>query len=204
MPTPTPNLINPNPKNNNNDTPCLVRLYLGRTFRPHNRSRSSTTNRPRSLLSPFPFHNMRNFPLCVDQMIHLGLDAPALTSTIAQTLALAHWHAGIDARDIEFVLGAPSSSLDRYSVPSLAELHEMEKNTDFSGRRPQGYEFNNLQRNSNNDDTNNNNNNNTAAAAAAAASRRQATHVVSGFQPVSPHHPRRSRRPDLRRCILSQ
>lgn len=68
---------------------CLVRVYLGRRDK-----------RPRS------FFTLRNFGLCVDMMEELGLDIHGLARDIAEALAVMHWGAMVDGRDVEFVLGS--------------------------------------------------------------------------------------------------
>lgn len=69
---------------------CLVRLYLGR------RNDNSKTENVR----------LRNFPLHVNEMEHLKLDTTMYAVTMARALAIMHWTAGIDANDVEFVLGS--------------------------------------------------------------------------------------------------
>jgi hypothetical protein len=71
---------------------CLVRLYLGR----RNDTRKMEAKNVR----------LRNFPLHVDEMERLGLDTRSFAMTMAQSLALLHWKAGVDANDVEFVLGS--------------------------------------------------------------------------------------------------
>ncbi|CAD0090532.1 unnamed protein product [Aureobasidium mustum] len=78
-----------NPTNNN----CLVRLYLG------------CRGGSRSKINP-EMMSLRNFPLHVDEMERLCLPITAYITTIAQSLALMHWKAGIDANDVEFVFGS--------------------------------------------------------------------------------------------------
>ena len=56
---------------------CLARVYLGKR-RQQNRQRRS------------PFFSLRNFNLHVDQMEELGLDVPAFTNIMADTLAVLH------------------------------------------------------------------------------------------------------------------
>lgn len=77
-----------NPTNNN----CLVRLYLGR--RSVGKRKASTEEM-----------SLRNFPLHVDEMERLCLPITVYITTMAQSLALMHWRAGIDANDVEFVFG---------------------------------------------------------------------------------------------------
>ncbi|KAH9872975.1 hypothetical protein J1614_005370 [Plenodomus biglobosus] len=70
---------------------CLIRLYLGR--------RHDTRNsEPRNV-------GLRNFPLHVDEMERLGLNTTFYAKVMAQSLAIMHWRAGVDANDVEFVLG---------------------------------------------------------------------------------------------------
>ncbi|KAH7116859.1 zinc finger protein-domain-containing protein [Dendryphion nanum] len=68
---------------------CLVRLYLGK-------------RRPR----PSNFFQLRNFPMFLDQMESLGLDVISYAEQIAEALAVMHWAVGLDANDVEFVLGS--------------------------------------------------------------------------------------------------
>jgi hypothetical protein len=84
-------------KNNIDDDACLVRPYLGRRRR---HGREATTSR-------FQRFSLRNVPLHIDQMEALGLDVSSYAETMADTLALMHWGARIDANDVEFVLAPP-------------------------------------------------------------------------------------------------
>ena len=74
------------------NTDCLARVYLGRRRKPH---------------APSPANfALRNYNLHLDQMLDLGLPvvekfAPAM----GEALAWMHWGAGVDAFDVEFVLG---------------------------------------------------------------------------------------------------
>ncbi|KAJ0337720.1 hypothetical protein COL922a_006416 [Colletotrichum nupharicola] len=79
-------------ENKKNDA-CLVRSYLGR-------------RRPSSLHTQGTF-SLRNFELTLDKMEQLGLGAMQFVAPIAEALAVVHWKAGSDGRDIEFVLGGP-------------------------------------------------------------------------------------------------
>ena len=82
---------------------CLVRLYLGK--------RRNRTKRVKLSKTCF---GLRNFPLCVNQMQQLGLDTRSFALAMADALAVMHWHAHIDAADVEFVLGsAPRLDLIR-------------------------------------------------------------------------------------------
>ncbi|CAA9961478.1 hypothetical protein PTNB73_04815 [Pyrenophora teres f. teres] len=91
---------------------CLLRLYLGR----RNDSRKME---PRNV-------RLRNFPLHVDEMERLGLDPRAYATTMAQALAFLHWKAGVDANDVEFVLG---SSPIISAIPTEQEVRAATKNT---------------------------------------------------------------------------
>lgn len=79
--------------NRQENSDCLVRLYLGR--REVDRSKLDHNN-----------ITLRNFPLHIDEMKHFKLDTKAYAEVMAQTLAVMHWKAGIDANDVEFVLGS--------------------------------------------------------------------------------------------------
>ncbi|UKZ63016.1 uncharacterized protein TrAtP1_004244 [Trichoderma atroviride] len=68
---------------------CLVRLYLGSLKGREERSFS-----------------LRNFKMHLDQMVELQLDIKELAGKMATAMAIMHWAAKTDARDIEFVLGS--------------------------------------------------------------------------------------------------
>ncbi|KXJ90049.1 hypothetical protein Micbo1qcDRAFT_205672 [Microdochium bolleyi] len=68
---------------------CLVRPQLGSM-----RGRSTMT------------FSLRNFKLHLNQAIDLQLDVLSVASTLAKSLAVMHWAALTDARDVEFVLGS--------------------------------------------------------------------------------------------------
>ncbi|WEW59682.1 hypothetical protein PRK78_005161 [Emydomyces testavorans] len=83
---------------------CLIRPYLGRR-----RYNAAAHTRP----SRFKAFSLRNYPLHLDQMEELGLDAADLVhyvEVMAEALAMMHWLAGIDANDVEFVLAPPRSA----------------------------------------------------------------------------------------------
>lgn len=73
---------------------CLVRLYLGRR---HDTSKSENIR-------------LRNFPLHVNEMEDLKLNTEMYAVTMARALAVMHWTAGVDANDVEFVLGGSPSN----------------------------------------------------------------------------------------------
>ncbi|KAI1173522.1 zinc finger protein-domain-containing protein [Nemania sp. FL0916] len=93
--------INADP--NNHD--CLIRPYLGKRRRLYSKSVLSS-------------YSLRNFPLHLDQIEELGLDAFVYSHCMAQALAFMHWSAKIDANDVEFVL-APANDPE-LAVPSKA------------------------------------------------------------------------------------
>jgi len=84
---------------------CLVRVYLGEL----------RNNRP------YMNFSLRNFPLYLDQILDLELNAEGFVDAMANTLAIIHFQAELDARDIEFVLGM-SPSFSHYQLPPAAEL----------------------------------------------------------------------------------
>ncbi|CAI7632905.1 unnamed protein product [Penicillium discolor] len=71
---------------------CLARIYLGRR---------RDANDP-----PARNFTLRNFNLCLDQMIELDLPIQHYARAIGQALAIMHWSANVDGYDVEFVLGS--------------------------------------------------------------------------------------------------
>jgi len=69
---------------------CLVRVYLG-----------STKGKIGQM-----FFSLRNFKLHLNHMVDLELDTEALARGMGSALAVLHWGAKTDARDVEFVLGS--------------------------------------------------------------------------------------------------
>lgn len=69
---------------------CLVRVYLG-----------STKGKTGQM-----FFSLRNFKLHLNHMVDLELDTEALAGGMGRALAVLHWGAKTDARDVEFVLGS--------------------------------------------------------------------------------------------------
>lgn len=78
---------------------CLLRLYLGTGL-------PIVGPTPSLSASPNVQFSLRNFPLCLNKTESLGLDAKPYAEAIAEGIAILHWGAGIDARDVEFVLGS--------------------------------------------------------------------------------------------------
>ncbi|KAM0519971.1 hypothetical protein ACHAPE_003243 [Trichoderma viride] len=70
---------------------CLVRPYLG--------SLKGRQGR---------FFSLRNFKMHLEQMAELQLDIKELAGKMASAMAVMHWAAKTDVRDIEFVLGSSS------------------------------------------------------------------------------------------------
>ncbi|KAJ5277000.1 hypothetical protein N7524_003153 [Penicillium chrysogenum] len=92
---------------------CLVRVFLGR--------RRFGSLRPGGSM----FFSLRNYKLHLDQIRELNLDAAEYAISMADALAVLHWHSKIDAMDIEFVLG--SSPLDRNAARRSLSLEDVEK-----------------------------------------------------------------------------
>ncbi|KAF4973337.1 hypothetical protein FZEAL_9353 [Fusarium zealandicum] len=78
--------------NNPVNRDCLARVYLGR-------------RRPRDQPLSRNF-TLRNFNLCLDQMVELELDVSKFAVAMAEALAIVHWAARVDGYDMEFVLGS--------------------------------------------------------------------------------------------------
>lgn len=72
--------------------------------------------------------NLRNFELCVDQMEFLGLDVNSLIDCMAESLAILHFRAHVDAHDIEFVFGTAPTPMHNNCPPSW-ELEKMAQNS---------------------------------------------------------------------------
>ncbi|KAI1385215.1 zinc finger protein-domain-containing protein [Hypoxylon trugodes] len=94
---------------------CLVRVYLG----------SSNGKSGRS------FFSLRNFKLHLNQLAELDLDLDTITSRMAEALAIMHWAAKTDARDVEFVLGHSAQEIP-ISPKTHDEISNMEPNS-FTG-----------------------------------------------------------------------
>lgn len=84
-------------KNNEANRACLVRVYLGE-------NESNTLHAYDSLL---------NFPLRLNMMRDLKLDVLQLADEMAIGLAVLHWKAGVDAMDVEFVLGSACTRTEK-------------------------------------------------------------------------------------------
>ena len=85
---------------------CLARIYLGANS-------SGRTNR---------FFSLRNFKLFHDRCQRLGLDLEAFVRKMAGSMALMHFAANIDGRDVEFVLGSKVEPTERMSLGELERL----------------------------------------------------------------------------------
>ncbi|RSL83038.1 hypothetical protein CEP51_004763 [Fusarium floridanum] len=90
---------------------CLARVYLGRRRSPQ---------QPRQVN-----FSLRNFNLCLDQIVDLGLPASSYASAIGEALAVIHWVANVDGYDVEFVLGSEASvGSQQQKAPSLQPTQE--------------------------------------------------------------------------------
>lgn len=81
---------------------CLVRLYLG-----------STQGKASGM-----FFSLRNFKLHLNHMVEIQLDVAAIARRMAFGMAIMHWSAKTDARDVEFALG---SSTKKQSMGQTAK-----------------------------------------------------------------------------------
>lgn len=86
---------------------CLVRVYLG-----------SLQGKSGGL-----FFSLRNFKMHLNQMVDLQLDVKAMAGRMGIAMAIIHWAAGTDGRDVEFVLGSSRTTnlwlLDFNQVQSI-------------------------------------------------------------------------------------
>jgi hypothetical protein len=72
---------------------CLPRIHLGRRRFPHKERADA-----QSL-------TLRDFPLHLDELDQLDVNAYDFAYTTGQALAVLHWKVGIDGAGLEFVLG---------------------------------------------------------------------------------------------------
>ncbi|KJY00575.1 hypothetical protein TI39_contig323g00044 [Zymoseptoria brevis] len=102
---------------------CLVRMYLGR----------------RAERKPSDSFKLRNFELLVNEAEWLRLDTSAFADTLGRTLAALHWQAGVDANDVEFVLGSspmimPAATASDYSERTKDDARFVSQGLDFTKR----------------------------------------------------------------------
>jgi hypothetical protein len=93
-----PESIRRKARNTPGEQDCLVRVYLGR-------KREQLTRIAK------PTWSLRNYKLNLDQMMDLDLDIRALAESMADALAIMHWKVGVDAGDVEFVLGSTPGNI---------------------------------------------------------------------------------------------
>ncbi|KAJ0332059.1 hypothetical protein COL922a_011494 [Colletotrichum nupharicola] len=86
-------LVNPD------NGPCLIRPYLGLR-------RDQFDQAQRYKFDNERMETLRNFPLCLDEFRHLGIDPKAYARDMGVGLAAAHFAAGVTTNDIEFVIGS--------------------------------------------------------------------------------------------------
>ncbi|RYP79017.1 hypothetical protein DL770_006762 [Monosporascus sp. CRB-9-2] len=94
---------------------CLVRVYLG-----------SLQGKSGGM-----FFSLRNFKMHLNQMVELQLDVEEMASQMGKALAVMHWDARTDARDVEFALGSSTKKVP-VSIKHYSELIGMEPRT-FTG-----------------------------------------------------------------------
>ncbi|KAI8164913.1 Zinc finger protein [Colletotrichum sp. SAR 10_70] len=78
---------------------CLIRPYLGLR-------RDQFDQAQRYKFDNERMETLRNFPLCLDEFRHLGIDPKAYARDMGVGLAAAHFAAGVTTNDIEFVIGS--------------------------------------------------------------------------------------------------
>ncbi|KAK3360187.1 zinc finger protein-domain-containing protein [Lasiosphaeria hispida] len=87
---------------------CLIRVYLG--------SMQGTTGAK--------FFSLRNFKLHLNHMLELKLDVEAIARRMGIAMAVMHWAAKTDARDVEFVLGSSTKKTTAAVHPDDLETLE--------------------------------------------------------------------------------
>ncbi|CAI7642950.1 unnamed protein product [Penicillium discolor] len=93
---------------------CLIRPYLGQRRGEWEFSR--------------PALSLQNFPLYLDQIEDLQLEAVQFSKEMAIGLAIIHWKAHLDGMDMEFVLG---SATTHGELPTVVENFKMVKPFDI-------------------------------------------------------------------------
>ncbi|KAI4247267.1 MAG: hypothetical protein L6R40_001610 [Gallowayella cf. fulva] len=86
---------------------CLIRVYLGR----------------REDRSPSRQFRLRNFDLTISEMEHLRLDTERYSTILARALAILHWKAGLDANDVEYVLGSSPMIMTAPTANDMRQLN---------------------------------------------------------------------------------
>jgi hypothetical protein len=95
---------------------CLVRIYLGKR-----------ADYPTQLQRP----SLRNLPLHVNQIEDLQIDVEDYARAMAEALAVMHWVAKINGRDVEFVLGGfpiPIPKIIRMLSPTFSPTVSIPQN----------------------------------------------------------------------------
>ncbi|QYS99637.1 DUF3669 domain-containing protein [Trichoderma simmonsii] len=114
--------------NSQSNEHCLIRPYLGRRRYRHSEAEPAT-GQQRQRLRAF---SLRNFPLHLDQMEQLGIDAGDYAMAMADALAFLHWVARVDGNDVEFVLAQPRSQPDTASTQGQIDERRL-NNTNILG-----------------------------------------------------------------------
>lgn len=99
---------------------CLVRLYLGKR-EPGKRAQEKS-------------FRLRNFPLMVNDLEELKIEALGFARVMADALAILHWSAKVDGNDIEFVLGSASTETLYRTAVGPEELKYITKDSPAHNR----------------------------------------------------------------------
>lgn len=84
------------------------------------------------------YDSLRNFPLRLDMIEELQLNASALAAEMAIGLAILHWQTQVDGMDTELVLGSashtPPDLPEAYTedVPLTKSLHRLQQKANSS------------------------------------------------------------------------
>ncbi|KAF2456026.1 zinc finger protein-domain-containing protein, partial [Lineolata rhizophorae] len=87
---------------------CIARIYLGQED-------ERTSGR-------VSFFTLRNFKLPVARLHALKCDVDGMTKLLGATLAIIHWEAGLDSRDIEVVVGSKPTYTEIVVIEELSKL----------------------------------------------------------------------------------
>ncbi|KAJ5081919.1 zinc finger protein-domain-containing protein [Penicillium alfredii] len=87
---------------------CLARVYLGR--------------RLPATVPLAPNFTLRNYNLCLDQVVELNLPVELYAAGIGEALAIIHWAANVDGYEVEFVLGSEGDARYTQDISSSLNL----------------------------------------------------------------------------------
>jgi hypothetical protein len=112
-----PDCLKENARTAASSTDCLARVYLGER-KEENRTK------------PLAFFSIRNFSLHLDRLEESKVPhLEEMAKLMGMALAVMHWRVGIDADDVEFVLGSSPANSARLRPLSSSQISSLTKRT---------------------------------------------------------------------------